>query len=159
MSDLYVSDVWVCEWFVCECFVWIVCVCEWMWEEAAAGREEEEDGADDELETRTPHNDVGKKRQFRGNKNYLSFGVSETECSQNPANMQWNAIFIAYVVQTGLFFLLLIFGNPYGGKITGTRELSMPLFTWNMHFTWQHCGLLQKDLNLECPMPRWWQAF
>ena len=93
-------------------------------------------------------NEERKKRQFRGNKNYLSFGVSETECSQNPAHMQWNAIFIAYVVQTGLFFLLLIFGHPYGGKIPGTRELSMPLFTWNMHFIWQHCGLLQKEFKL-----------
>ena len=56
----------------------------------------------------------------------LSWGVLETECSQNLVNMQWNAIFVAYVVQTGLFFSLLFLGYLHRGKHAARRELSMP---------------------------------
>ena len=70
-------------------------------------------------------------------KKYVSFGVSETESSQNLVNMEQNAICIAYVVQTGLFFLLLIVGHPYGGKVTGPRELSIYLqYAFRMATVW-----------------------
>ena len=42
--------------------------------------------------------------------------------------MQSIAIFVAYVLQTGLFFSLLFFVYNYGGKHAARRELSMPFF-------------------------------
>ena len=56
-------------------------------------------------------------------------GALDLVCSQNPVNMQYIAFFLAYVLQTDLFFCLLVFGYPYGGQNAARRELSMPFYT------------------------------
>ena len=57
-------------------------------------------------------------------KGNLSWGVLETECSQNPVNMQWIAIFVAYVLQTGLFFCVLFFGYPFAQNTPAGENLA-----------------------------------
>ena len=104
-------------------------------------------------------NEERKKRQFRGNKNYLSFGVSETECSQNPAHMQWNAIFIAYVVQTGFFSFCWFLATLMEEKSLAQENLAC-LYLLEICILYGNTAVCcKKSLNLECPMPRWWQAF
>ena len=63
-----------------------------------------------------------RNQKFLKEAGNLSWGVLATECSQGRVNMQWNAIFVAYVVQTGSFFSLLFLGVPLWRKTRCTER-------------------------------------